>query len=369
MDKKIRIAHAIYGLKYGGAEKLLVPFSLRIDGTRFSVIVVALTCGGPVEDELRREGVDVRVVRRDAKFGPGDLLRLITLIRKERVDIVHTHLQNADILAGLAAKACGVMQVSTFHGIAHDPGLAGRLKTWLRVILPDRIIAVSGATARACIDEFGARRDRVSIVYNGLDSDSFFPAVRRERKNEVVLATVGRLEEEKGNAFFLEALAEVKRRLPNAVGIIIGDGSLKAELERMAGELGLKEAVRFLGARNDVPDLLRIADIVVIPSLTEGFSLVALEAMACGKPVIATRVGGIPELIDDGTNGILVPARDSRELAHAIIKLAGDLALSEKMGSQGRAKVIEQFSLEKMVRGIERVYVSMIEGRKKGGSA
>jgi len=368
MDRKIRIAHAIYGLKYGGAEKLLVPLSSRIDRERFHAIVVALTCGGPVEDDLRREGVDVRVMRRDARFGPRDLLALIALLRRERIDIVHTHLQNADILAGLAAKACGVKQVSTFHGIVHDAGPVGTLKLRLRVRLPDRIIAVSAATAKTCVDEFGARRDKVGIVYNGLDSDSFFPPVKVEPRQETILATVGRLEEEKGNAFFLEALSQVRKVRTNVMGMVIGDGSLRGALERQAAELGLKEAVHFLGDRNDVPDLLRIVDIVVIPSISEGLSLVALEAMACGKPVVATRVGGIPELIDDGTNGLLVPPADPRALARSVLELAGDGDLRERMGSHGRAKVMGQFSLETMIRGIERVYLSLVEGGARGDS-
>ena len=372
MDKKINIAQVIYGLKYGGAEKLLIPLSTKVDSERFRVMVIALTCGGPVERELRRLDVEVRVLRRDGKFRLFDLLRLIRLIKKEKVDIVHTHLQNADLWAGFAARLCGIKHISTFHGTYYKKAPLEFLKQRLRVILPDNIIAVSHAIAKYCTEQLKAKEEKIIVIYNGVDFDRFQVSgetnlKRREMGipvNATVLGSFGRLEIEKGYYYFIEAVSHLKANYPktnsNLIVLIVGEGSLRQKLMQKAVELGVKDEVKFLGERSDVPQLLQITDIVVIPSLSEGLSIVALEAMAAGKPLIATNVGGMPELITSGSDGLLVSPCDASALSCAILTLMENKDLAYRLASAAKEKLAKNFSEESMLTKIMQAYEELL---------
>ncbi len=309
---RITVAHCIYGLKYGGAEKIMVSFASALDANRFRVIVIALTCGGPVEDELMRRGGDVRVLRRNGRFGLFDLIRLIRIFRQEKVDIVHTHLQNADLWAGLAAALCGIRHVSTFHGYIEEERL-DRLKRRIAVLFPKKIIAVSRFVAEYCERQLWARREKIVVIHNGVDLATFqvridVPRKKRELgipEDAVVIGAMSRLVPQKGHQYLIEAIPHVRMGHKEIVVLIAGEGGFRGELEERVRALGLEGAVRFLGRQDNVAELLNITDIVVIPSLAEGFSLTCLEAMVAGRPVIATKVGGVPELIEDGKNGLL----------------------------------------------------------------
>jgi glycosyltransferase involved in cell wall biosynthesis len=370
VDKKINIAQVIYGLKYGGAEKLLIPLSTKVDSERFRVMVIALTCGGPLEEQLRRSNIDVRVLRRDGRFSLFDLFRLVRLIKEQEIDIIHTHLQNADIWAGLAAKFCGVKHISTFHGVYFKISILESMKQKLRVILPHKIIAVSHHTANYCIVQLKAKSEKVVVVHNGVDISKFQSVLdidfkRRElgiAQDKTVLASFGRLEIEKGHRCLIEAIAHLKNVYSkiNLVVLIVGEGSLKQKLMKMSMELGLNEIVRFLGDRRDVAELLEITDIVVNPSLSEGLPLSCLEAMAAGKPVVATRVGGMPELIKDKENGLLVESGDPARLARGILDLIEDKDLAKRLALKAKDSTRTDFSIDKMLVQTSQLYESLI---------
>ncbi len=364
MNRKINIAQVIYGLKYGGAEKLLIPVSTKLDKNKFYVIVIALTCGGAVEGELKKKAVEVYVLRRDGGFGVFDFFRLIRLIKKKNIDIIHSHLQNADLWAGCAARICGIKHVSTFHGTYFKKTLLEFLKQRLRVILPDRIIAVSKDTAKYCIVYLKAQKDKVVVINNGVDVGEFrvteeASSIKRRigiPDDAPVLGTFGRLEIEKGHRYLIEAVSILKNSYPNIRVLIGGGGSLKQKLIEMTQKLGLKDRVIFLGERNDIPELLQIADIVVIPSLSEGFSLSCLEAMAVGRPIVATDVGGVPELMEDKKDALLVDARNPFTLAKAILTLIENRDLAMRLALQAKEKVGRDFSIDKMLSQTAFVY-------------
>jgi glycosyltransferase involved in cell wall biosynthesis len=368
MDKRIKIAQVIYGLKFGGAEKLLIPLSTKLNPRKFKVMVVALTCGGPVEDELKRQGVDVRILRHDGRFGLLELIRLIRILKKGKFDIVHTHLQNADLWAGLAANFCRIRHVSTFHGEYFKKTLTEFLKQRLRVILPDKIIAVSQSTARHCIARLGAKADKIVVIYNGVEVDAYdialgVAAKRKEMgisETAVVLGAFGRLEIEKGHRYLIKALSLLKMSYSNIVTLIVGIGSLGQELVEMAQGLGLKKEIRFLGERSDIPELLKIVDIVVSPSLSEGLSISCLEAMAAARLVVATEVGGIPELIEDKQSGVLVESGNPLSLAKVISSVIENKVLAQRLGLQARERVKVSFSIDKMIDKTASLYEELV---------
>jgi len=367
---KITILQVIYGLKYGGAEKILLSLSAKLDQEKFRVIVLALTCSGPVEEELKRSGIDVRVLRDDGKFCFRDFLKLVKIIKTEKAAILHSHLQNADLWGGLAARICRIKQISTFHGSYFKKSLLGFLKQKIRVILPEKIIAVSRETADYCVKQLGANPDKVSVIYGGIDAGQFRVSLDLKRKRETlgitdnafILGSFGRLEIEKGQGYLIEAIPYLGKDHPelNIVVLIAGGGSLKQQLMDQAARLEVMDKIRFLGERGDIPELLKIADIVVIPSLSEGLPVVGLEAMAAGKPVVATGVGGVPELIEDRKTGILVPPADPVSLAKAIFELARDHALVGEIISQANDKLLGNFTADKMVRQVEHLYEQLL---------
>ncbi|MFC1590035.1 glycosyltransferase [Candidatus Omnitrophota bacterium] len=362
--EKITVIQLIYGLKYGGAEKLLIPLVRSVDPGRYRMVVTALTCGGPMEDELRRIGADVRVLRRDGKFNIFDLIRLIKLIKAEKAKIVHSHLLNADIWGGVSARILGLRHVSTIHGTYFGNSRSELIKQSLRMRLPDKIIAVSRATKDICVRQFRVKEEKIKVINSGVDFGRFQIETDRERtkgllgikNNSVVVGTFGRLEEEKGCQYLIESIPIIRKKHRETFFIIIGEGSLRESLMKKAVELKVGEAVRFLGGRGDMPELLKAMDVVVFPSIHEGFSIAALEAMAATRPVVATRVGGMEELITDGKDGLLVESGNSASLARSVMRLIEDKPFALRMAHHAAQKVSERFTEDRMRKEIMKVY-------------
>jgi len=367
----LTVMHIIYGLKYGGAEKLLISFARRTDQRRYRIIIVALSCGGPVEEELRRYGADVRVLRRSGHFSVRDLFALIGLIKREKVSIVHTHLISADIWGGIAAKLLGKKHVSTIHGGYYVSDFLADIKHKIRMFFPGAIIAVSESTRLLCIERFGVPPEKIRVIYNGVPrpapQDSLRTARKREefgiRKDALILGTFGRLEVEKGHRYLLEAVSLLKKTFPHIVLLVVGDGSLKEDLGRRASSLGLDGQVFFLGENDAMAELIALMDIILFPSLHEGLSLACLEAMAAGKPVIASSVGGMRELIEDKKSGILLPPRDIRALAAAAERLIQDSGFSHALSLAAKERVEKNFSEKEMISKTEALYDSIVRER------
>ncbi len=227
-----------------------------------------------------------------------------------------------------------------------------------------RVVGVSAHTSANLEKYEKIPRAKIETIPNGIDGSVFDIRIDREAKRRelgipadaTVLGIGVRLSAQKGLTYLVQALPEVVGRFPRVVLVIAGEGPLEQDLRNEAEGLGLGGRVKFIGPRVDVPELLQVFDLYVLPSLWEGLPMVLLEAMAAGCPIVATGVGGVPSAIEDGVNGLLVPPRDPAALAHAIVRVLGDETLRRRMGQAGKQVFGERFSAEKMTRRYEQLY-------------
>lgn len=301
---------------------------------------------------------------------PLALAKLANFLRRERIDIIHTHLFEPSVIGLLAATiAATKYRVMTRHYSDYHTRIN---RTWhvradqLCTRLSHRVIAVSQHTAEHMIDVENASAEKVITILNGIDFERVKlsgpdAAVKVRREFEAddayILLICARLHPEKGYEYLFDSFLRIKAQTARRVILLVaGRGPFEAEYRSRVKELGCEGEVKFLGFRKDVPDLMAAADLVVLPSVAEAFGLVLTEALYLGTPVVATRVGGIPEIIDDGVDGVLVPPADSEQLADAISALLRDSDRRRQMSGRGKAKVVGLFQFEAMVRAYEAVY-------------
>jgi glycosyltransferase involved in cell wall biosynthesis len=235
----------------------------------------------------------------------------------------------------------------------------------------DRYIAVSDEVKNRLRDDLGVAASKLSVVHNGIRLDPFdepfdaeFRASLEQGAARPIVFTPARLHDQKGHDYLLDAAASV----PDAVFLLAGDGPARERLERKAHALGIADRIRFLGHRQDVARLLIHCDLFVLPSLYEGLPLTALEAMAAGKPVIATKVGGTDEIVLNGVTGVLVPPANSEQLAAAINSLLSNPQRANRLAEAGRNRVRRMFSAEAMVRGVQNVYEELLQPARSGSA-
>lgn len=301
---------------------------------------------------------------------PWGLLKLARFLRRKRIDILHTHLFEPSVISlwsGTLART--PLRVMTRHYSDYHTRInkhwhvrIDRMCTWLcRAVIP-----VSEHTAEHMIAEEKAPADKLHTVLNGIDfgrvrlSDDNAPSRLRQElgaENTPLLLTVGRMHPEKGYDYLLLAAVRLKEMFNDPfVWAIAGTGPMAEHYREEARRLGCDDVVRFLGFRRDVPDLMAAADLFVLPSLAEAFGLVLAESLYMGTPVVAARTGGIPEVVDDGVDGVLIPPADSETLATTVAVLLQDEERRRTMAGSGREKVLGKFSFHDMVRAYEAVY-------------
>lgn len=358
----------------GGAERHLLSLLPALSRRGLEVRMCVL---GSEEIErfvspLRRTGVEAAVVPAGADLNPALAVRIRREVRAFRPDVVHTHLIHGDTYGQLAARAAGVPAVSSVHSThafyRREPyRSAGRL-AWR---LARRTIAISEHVRRFLLQLGLVRRERVAVIPYGIDlRDWELPEADRSRARErlglgdqqVAFGMAARLIPHKGHDVALEAMARVLDRGSSARLLVAGDGPLRASLEERALRLPAG-SVRFLGYVADVRSFLNACDALVFPTepeLGEGFGMAALEAMAAARPVVATRVGSLPEVVVPGETGLLVRPADPKELADAMAELAGDPALRQAMGARGRERTAKVFTLDAMVDRTLAIYAEVV---------
>ena len=353
-------------LNVGGAEELILGASSALPSVGVETGVVALTRRGPIADEIEAAGVPVHLVAGEP--GPRDpaaFVRLVRLLQREQPAVVHTFLIVAGIYGRLAAFAAGVPLV-----LAAEQNVYARKPR--RHALMERALAARTYRVVACCEvvgryyrqQVGVPRSKIEVIYNAVRFGRRPQATDRETARfalklppeALVLGTLGRLAEQKGQRILLRAVAALARDVPDLVLFLAGAGPLREELEAEASRLGLADRVRFLGLRRDRATLYAAMDVFALPSRWEGLSLALVEAMGAGRAVVATDVGGNPEVVRDGRTGLLVPPADADALAAALLKLARDRALRAALGDAAAADALSRFSIDQHVAQLAALY-------------
>ena len=383
------------GIHMGGAERSLILLLKGMDKSRFTPVVAAFGEGIFLNAvrELSIKSYSVKLSRRVEKLTKlyreyssvgyakslggisAGILSLCQLIRKQRIALVHTNGIKAHFLGGFAAKLCRVPLVWHVRDFI-PPGIEKDAFLLLASVMPDRIIVNSDAVGMQFSHSAKAYK-KVVRIYNAVDLTEFEPSLQGWRVREEfripssapLVGLIAHLTPWKGHDYFLKAAAKIGQALPEARFLIVGDviyqteghETYKKDLEVLCSDLGLGEKVIFTGFRYDIPEVIAALDVVAhASSQPEPFGRVLIEAMAMGKPVVATNLGGVPEVVKDGETGLLVPPRDSEALAEASIKLLKDKQFASWLGANGLKHVRANFDARSHVEQIEALYKSLL---------
>lgn len=374
-----RVLHVITSLDVGGAQKHLLSL-VRGLRRRGYVADVAFFKNPSMVQQFAETGARVFDMSARGTFSPFLLPRLTRLLVAGRYQIVHTHLLKADAYGTLAGVLAGTpVRIASKHNdeqllqkpaVATIHGLISRLN--------HRVVVLSDYVSRYVESVGRVDQARITRVYYGLPaSPSAAPDEGLRLRAELgiasdapLIATVGRLTEQKGLTYLLQAMAVVRQRLPEARLLIVGDSQdgreqYKQQLLQEHASLGLGDSVTFTGVRSDVPAVMQAIDLFVMASLWEGFGLVFLEAMAAARPIVATAVSAIPEVVQDGITGLLVRPRDPKALANAVLALLSDREKARAMGTAGLLRLKNHFTEDKMVDSIVGLYQELYGGSRR----
>jgi glycosyltransferase involved in cell wall biosynthesis len=367
------------GFTIGGAEQLVLMTAPRLQREGFEVTVACLKGWGPVGDELEARGVRGVALGARRPFDPRVAGRLLSILRRDRIQILHAHLFLANVAARLLGRMAGVPVVITSH---HDTDLwmgpHHRLLESLTAPLSDAVVACSEAVRHWARERYGLRPGLVRTLHNateipapGPDDAAARARVRRElgaADADLLVGAVGRLDEpKKGIPIFLAAARLLAREFPRVRFAVVGEGPSRQALEARAAREGVSHRTVFAGERRDIHRVMRAFDLFVQPSLWEGFGVTLLEAMAAGTPIVATRVGGVPEVVLHGETGILVPPGDPEALAAAAAGLLRDRDRAAALARAGRGRVESEFRIDRLVAETAALYRELLGGGGAGG--
>ena len=373
----IRLLKFLAFLAIGGSERQVFNIRAGLDPSRFDL---HLGCFGCLSEQLAVDlsGTPLEVYKIKNLYGLRaikECLRLASYLKQNRIDIVHAYNFYANVFALPAAR---MVRVPVVLASIRDTGenLTARQRAVNKIFcrMADRVIVNAEAIKRTLVAE-GYRPERITVIPNGIvcpplrsDQDHLLHREFGLSTNDVLIGVVSRIARGKGLQYLLEAAPDVIARIPQAKFLIIGDNSFnpeyREELKRQTINLGLQDRVIFTGFRLDVPNILSSLALSVLPSLNEGLSNSLLESMAAAVPVVATNVGGNPEVVVDGVTGLLVPPRNPAALAEAICRVLRTPGLRNKLGQAGRRRVLEHFSNERMIRNVERLYGELLEAKR-----
>jgi len=379
-DRRPLIAHVVYRFDVGGLENGVVNLINQLPRESYRHVVVALTEVTDFSERIRRD--DVAFVALNKRPGQGVRLfpKLFRLFRELQPAVVHTR-NLAALEASVPAWLAGVpVRIHGEHGrdMGDLDGTSRKYQRIRRLYRPfiGHYVALSKDLEQYLGRDVGVESARIAQIYNGVDTARFSPAANGRApidgcpftdEDLWLVGTVGRLQQVKDQVTLAEAFVRAIKRGPaNAQMrlVMIGDGPLRARVEKVLDQAGMRELAWLPGARDDVPEILRGLDCFALPSLAEGISNTILEAMACGLPVVATRVGGNPELMEEGMTGRLVPQANAEAMAGALFDYFDDPALARRHGRAGRQLILQRFSLDRMVSDYLSLYDVLLVGRK-----
>lgn len=368
--KKINVLHLVEDLKRGGLENVLASIVTGISKSTFNVKVWSLCSGGDVYDYLRILSVDVKILGMQSHRSVAFFTNLCKKLRKNNIHILHVHGFSAATVGRLAGFFSRVpVTICHVHTTRDHYSRKNLFIEKVLSLFTNRYICCSQAVADLMIIKENIPPQKLEVIYNAIDEKKFNtlrPNAKKE-KNIFVVGCVASLSPHKGHRYLLEAAKTVKEKINTKVKFVFaGDGIEKDALKKYTKSLGLEDIVNFKGVVSDMPSLLSKFDAVVLPStVREGLGLSLIEAMAAGKPVIGTALGGIPEVIEDKENGLLVPPKDSTALANAIISILTNEKMAKKMGNRGKEIVKSKFSSHIMINKIENLYTELFNAKCK----
>jgi len=368
--RPVRVLILTNYLGYGGTEKYVIALAKGLNRQKYRVMICTLRDYVPLARELTGQGIALTSMGVRSKLDAFVIRRLACLLRREGIELLHTNLYWSNLIGRLAGRMAGVPIVVAGE---RNTDIRRRFyQCWLDRCTSqwvDCIIANSQATLRWSTQATRISADKYVIIPNGVDLADFDPArpvdrqaVRRSlglTPDDVIVGTVARLHEQKGHRFLVQAMPAILERFPQARFCFVGEGLLETDLKRQCREAGVASKVVFAGARDDVAAVLTTFDLFVLPSLYEGFGIVLLEAMAMCLPVVASDVGGIPEVVEAGRTGILVPPGDVASLAQAVIGVLSDREAAQAMGKAGRQRVQQHFALADRISETEKLYETL----------
>lgn len=367
-------------LTFGGGERGFSQLSNALDKERYNIFI-ACSPGGELENRIKNIDVQIKFIDFRRQINSKIFIELMKIIKDENIHIVHSVGSRADFYARLAGKIAGApIIISTLAMFAErfdtDP-----LRKALYIIFDrfserfvDTFIVVSEALKHTLHTRHHIDKRKIVRIYNGVELDLYSPHVKYSEsvRNEFAIedttplvGTIGRCIYQKGFEYFLLATPIILRKYPDVKFILVGDGPLRAQLENMAQRLGIANSIIFTGFRNDIPRILAEMDIFVLSSVLEGLPRVVMEAMAVGKPIVATDIEGIREELDHGQEGIIVPSRNPPALAQGIMELLINRDKAKEMGLRARKKAERLFSLKETVKNIDSLYQRLISDKVK----
>ncbi len=378
MLKQVRVLHVLRQAS-GGMRNHVTTLLKGMDRSRYT-LMVACPRNTIVDADLISSGVKIFYVDICESSSIVNNLRclwqLIGIIIKHKVQIVHTHGARAGILGRIAALLTKTpVSLCTVHNFVADSNVSGwkkRVYHYGQRLLQSSTtcyITVSHALAGEIASKEGISPNKIEVVYNGIDLDDFNVILDCTEKksqlglspNSVTIGTAGRLIASKGVSYFIRAASLVWERFPLTQFIIVGDGPEKPALKRLSRQIGMEDQIKFLGYRRDLLSILPLINIFVVPSLSEGQSIITLEAMAARRPIVAFASGGIPELLQHRSSGLLVPHKGSEPLAQGIMEILQNPRLGEKLGNKARITVEQKFRQETMIEKTEAIYWQCLE--------
>jgi glycosyltransferase involved in cell wall biosynthesis len=367
--RKINVIHLVEELTIGGLEKILTSIVLNLDKKKYNVSVWCLREGGFFANKLVKEGIDVKILNILTSRNPLSIYKLYNLLKIHKFDIIHTHAYSAGTIGRISAFLAGVpVIISHNHSVYDYYNRYYHFVEWLLSLITDRVICISDIVNRFANETQRINAKKLITIHNGMDSEYAVSEKRisgLRKKLDIpadhsVICTIAHMEEHKGIKYLLESASLLLQSRNDVSFLIVGEGTLKEDLRKLCVVLKIEKNVIFAGERSDIPEILSLSDIFVLPSLREGLPLTILEAMACGKPVIATNVGGIPEVVKDGVSGILVSPKDPEDLHSAMNELLDNREKLKKMGYNGKRVCNESFDSKTMIGKIENLYDSLM---------
>lgn len=368
--RKIKVIQLVQDLEIGGREKIIAEITRKLDRDRYDIETWCIAGGGEIAENLKKTGEVVRILNILTYRNPFNILKLSGMLKKVKPDIVHTHGYFASTIGRIAAKFAGIkIIIYHVHSTYFDYKKRHLLTERFLSFFTQKIICCSKA-----VEAFVRGHERINpsktvVIYNGVNEDEFRQPIdiaEIKRKLNIspgghIIGIVASLNRNKGHKYLFKAAVKILKEFSDVKFLIVGDGILKKELEKSVQEMGIAESIIFTGTRCNIPEILSVIDIFVLPTCKrEGLGIAIIEAMAAGKPVVASDIGGIPELVKNGVSGILAEPGNSDALSAAIMTLLNDKARVKNMGRKGAEIIKQSFSSVRMIKKIEKLYQELL---------